>query len=269
MRGLTDYHTHNALCRHAEGRPIDYARRAEEIGLEEFGCSDHSPMKEDDFDDWRMKWSDFPRYVADVEEAGEAVSIPVRLGLEVDYLEGGEEWIETLSKAADFDFLIGAVHYIAPGWDVDNPKWIGRFQNEASVEEIWETYWELYTKCVASGFFDILAHPDLPKKFGHKPDGDLKRYYVPAIEAAVAADVVFEVNTAGFRKECCEQYPAREFLELMQEAGISVIINSDAHAPREVGAGFAEALELIRGIGFTGLARFEKRERRIVPLPAE
>ena len=76
MRGLTDYHTHNALCRHAEGRPVDYARRAEAIGLAEFGCSDHSPMKDDDFDDWRMKWSEFPRYVAEVMKRGERWEYP-------------------------------------------------------------------------------------------------------------------------------------------------------------------------------------------------
>ncbi|MEM9478561.1 MAG: histidinol-phosphatase [Verrucomicrobiota bacterium] len=267
MRGLTDYHTHNALCRHAEGRPVDYARRAEEIGLAEFGCSDHSPMKDDDFDDWRMKWSEFPQYVAEVEEAREAVSIPVRLGLEVDYLEGGEGWIETLSQSADFDYLIGAVHYIAPGWAVDDPQWIGKFRDTASVDEIWESYWRIYTKCVASGYFDILAHPDLPKKFGHRPEGDLRRFYESAIEAAVAADVVFEVNTAGLRKDCAEQYPSREFLELMRDAGLPLVINSDAHDPAEVGAGFAESFALVKELGFSELARFEKRERSLVSLP--
>ncbi|MDB4512288.1 histidinol-phosphatase HisJ family protein [Arenicella sp.] len=267
MRGLTDYHTHNALCRHAEGRPVDYARQAEKIGLAEFGCSDHSPMEDDDFDDWRMKWSEFPQYVAEVEEARSGVEIPVRLGLEVDYLEGGEGWIERLSKAADFDYLIGAVHYIAPEWAVDDPQWIGKFRDEASVEEIWGTYWRIYTKCVASGLFDILAHPDLPKKFGHTPGGDLKRFYAPAIEAAVAADVVFEVNTAGYRKDCSEQYPSGEFLDLMREANLPVVINSDAHAPEEVGAGFCDALQLVRAAGFTETVRFEKRGRKVVPLP--
>ena len=36
------------------GEPVDYARRAVELGLAEIGFSDHSPMRRDDFDNWRM-----------------------------------------------------------------------------------------------------------------------------------------------------------------------------------------------------------------------
>ena len=53
-----DYHMHTPLCRHASGEPVDYARRALEVGLSEIGFSDHSPMRQDDFDDWlpRDQW---------------------------------------------------------------------------------------------------------------------------------------------------------------------------------------------------------------------
>ena len=44
-----DYHMHTPLCRHARGEPVDYARRALEVGLTEIGFSDHSPMPRDDF----------------------------------------------------------------------------------------------------------------------------------------------------------------------------------------------------------------------------
>jgi len=47
---------HTPLCRHATGEPVDYARRALEVGLTEIGFSDHSPMRRDDFDDWRMRF---------------------------------------------------------------------------------------------------------------------------------------------------------------------------------------------------------------------
>ena len=52
---FADYHTHTPLCRHAEGEPIDYARRARQLGLGELGFSDHSPMPDDGFDDFRKK----------------------------------------------------------------------------------------------------------------------------------------------------------------------------------------------------------------------
>jgi len=267
---IPDYHTHTPLCQHAVGEPTELVAQAEKIGLLEIGFSDHSPMPEDGFDDWRMRLSEFPDYLAKVEQArSDHPGMDVRLGLEVDYFEDGDAWCRELASMADYDYLIGAVHYIAPGWDIDNPAWLGRWRDggNVSVTQIWEDYWRIYTKCIASGHFDILAHPDLPKKFGYRPEGDLTKYYEPAIEAAAKADVCFEINTAGLRKEVREMYPSREFLTLAQSAGVPLVISSDAHAPEEVGVDFDQAVVLARDVGYTQLATFEKRQRGSIPLP--
>ena len=266
---LADYHTHTPLCRHAEGKPVEYARKAAEIGLGEIGFSDHSPAAESEFDDWRMLLVEFPEYLESVAAARQAVpDITVRLGLEVDYLEHGEPWIEELGSMAPYDYLIGSVHYIAPGWDIDNPKWIGRWSGIAETEEIWTAYWRLYTRCAGSGYFDFIAHPDLPKKFGHTPEGDLRRFYEPAIEAASSSGTAIEINTSGWHKHCAEQYPARQFLEMMNAAGIPLVVSSDAHAPDHVGRDFERAVGLALDTGFTHSARFEKREKTLVELPS-
>jgi histidinol-phosphatase (PHP family) len=218
------------------------------------------------FDDWRMEWEEFPRYLEMVAEAqAEYPNLPIRLGLEVDYLENGEKWIEELASKADFDYLIGSVHYIAPGWDVDNPKYISRF-TEGSVEDIWRIYWRLYEKAIRSRLFDFVGHPDLPKKFGHRPPGDLRHYYEPVIQALVDTGIAFEINTAGLRKDVKEMYPARPFLEMARAAGVPLLINSDAHAPGEVGADFDKATALARDVGYTETLRFEKRRPIRVPL---
>lgn len=261
-----DYHLHTPLCRHAEGHPVEFARRAAAEGLAEIGFSDHSPMPDDGFDDWRMSRHDLPRYFSMVDEARDAVpGLPVRIGLEVDYFPDGHGWIEELREMAAWDYWIGSVHYIAPGWDVDNPRWIGRFRDH-DVDAIWAEYWRRYELAVRSGFFDIMAHPDLPKKFGFRPAGDLRRYYEPTIAAAAEMDVVFEINTAGWHKEVGEQYPAREFLELAFAAGIPIVLSSDAHAPDEVGRDFGRAAELARSVGFERTARFARGERGFAPL---
>ena len=44
---------HTPLCHHAVGEPVEYAAQALRLGLTEIGFSDHSPMRQDDFDDWR------------------------------------------------------------------------------------------------------------------------------------------------------------------------------------------------------------------------
>jgi histidinol-phosphatase (PHP family) len=254
----TDYHIHTTLCHHAVGEAIEYVQAAKKAGLTEIGFADHNPMPEQ-FDEWRMSIQDLPRYLEMVEEVRSA-GLSVRLGLECDFIEGYESWIETLAGKAPWDYFIGSVHYIAPGWEVDNPKYLSRFR-EFPVEDIWALYWKHYVRCIESGLFDFVAHPDLAKKFGYRPSGDLRRYYEPAIESMAARNVAFEINTAGLRKDAKEIYPALEFLQLAREAGVAMLINSDAHAPEEVGYKFDRARDLARQAGYSKVCRFEKRQR--------
>src|SRR5215472_5173039 len=110
-----DYHTHTPLCRHASGEPIELAAPAVRSGLQEIGFSDHNPMPDDNFDDWRMKASELELYVSKVEEARRKYpELTIRLALEVDYLPGYESWIKDLAGRYQWDYFIGSVHYVSP-----------------------------------------------------------------------------------------------------------------------------------------------------------
>jgi histidinol-phosphatase (PHP family) len=78
---------------------------------------------------------------------------------------------------------------------------------------------------------------------------------------------ILEVSTAGLRKDVREIYPAREMLEMAFTAGVPIVINSDAHTPGDVGKDYDKALDLVRSVGYTSTVRFEKRQRKVVPLP--
>ena len=261
-----DYHIHTPLCRHAVGWPVEYAERAVAMGFEEIGFADHNPMPEA-FDDWRMLREELPRYLESVQEARERFpQLTIRIGLECDYLPGKEGWIEELAGMAEWDYLIGSVHYLPEGWEVDHPKYLSRHQ-DGNAGELWASYWRTYERCIRSGLFDFVAHPDLPKKFGFRPEGDLRHFYEPAIAAMAERGVAFEINTAGLRKECRELYPAQEFLVMAHQAGVPLLINSDAHDPGELGAGFEEAVASAREAGYTHTLRFNRRQPIAVPLP--
>jgi len=265
LSALTDYHIHTPLCHHAKGWPVELAQVAVDHGFREMGFADHNPMPEP-FDDWRMAIEDLPRYLESLEEARSRFpQLTIRLGLECDFILGREAWIEKLAGMADWDFFIGSVHYLPEGWEVDNPKYVGRFR-DGDVDQIWANYWQVYERCIRSDLFDFVGHPDLPKKFGFRPSGDPRRFYEPAIQALVDTNLAFEINTAGLRKDCRELYPAQGFLELAQSAGIPLLINSDAHAPGEVGAGFAEAIVAAEAAGYTEVVRFARRKRSFWPI---
>lgn len=262
-----DYHSHTPLCQHAEGDPAAFVEAAVQAGLSEYGISDHAPVRPEPFDDWRMREAELPRYLDWIAEAREfaAGRLPVRSGLECDWLRGCESWISDLAGRYDWDYLIGSVHYLGDGWDFDNPKWLGRWATE-DVEPVWSRYWAEYGAMAASGLFDLLAHPDLIKKFGFRPAGDLSRFYEPAIEAIAASGCAIELNTAGWHKPCEEQYPADSFLRLASDAGIPLAISSDAHAPRELARDFDKAMVLAKNAGFTETVLFEMRKQSSEPL---
>lgn len=267
MVGVADYHTHTPLCRHAVGHPREYVAVAGRCGLTEMGFACHSPMREA-FDDWRMGIEELPRYLEMVEEArqaGEERGITVRLGLEVDYLPGLEAWIEELAGMAPWDFLIGSVHYLTDELVVDHPDHLSQVEASFTAEVVWDRYWRRYAQVIRTGLFDFMAHPDLPKKFGRVPDGDLSPYYGETIAALRETDTAYEINTAGIRKPVGTFYPSEGFVRLAAAAGVPLVISSDAHAPGEVGSHFDEAIALARGAGYTELAHFERRNRQLLP----
>ena len=117
----------------------------------------------------------------------------------------------------------------------------------------------------------MLAHPDLVKVWGSqrpRPEGDLRAYYELAMDGIAESGIAVELSTAGLRKRVGELYPAPAFLELALQAGAPVALSSDAHRPEEVGAGYAQALELLERLGVGELCVFEHRRRRLQPIAA-
>ena len=261
-----DYHMHTPLCRHATGEPVDYARRAVELGLTEIGFSDHSPMPQDDFDNWRMFDRQLDEYVAKIQLAQkEFPQLTIRLALEVDYLPGHEKWIRQLAKRHPWDYLIGSVHYVSDSWDIDNPAKLSEWKKRDPFE-VWSAYFERLTLAAKSKLFEIVGHADLPKKFGIRPAQDCTPLYETFLDAAGQAGCAIELNTAGLRKDCREIYPARQILELAFQKGVPITFGSDAHAPAEVGMNFAEAVQLARGAGYQTYLRFEHRSAMLASL---
>ncbi len=258
---LIDYHMHTRLTDGA-GVPADYARVALERGLDEIGCSEHAPLGNRDTD-WTLSLKDLDTYVGWVREAQERLpALPIKLGLEVDFIPGREEWIRELAAMHPWDFFLGSVHFIGD-WPVDRSAddW-----KDQDVEQRWREYFDLWMRAARSGLFDSLAHPDLPKKFGFRPKIHSSGMYLEPLRAAAAAGVAIEVSTAGLRKPCREIYPSEEFLRLARQLDIPITLGSDAHIPQDTGADFDKAVALARRCGYERICRFTQRKRELVRL---
>jgi histidinol-phosphatase (PHP family) len=261
-----DYHMHTPLCQHAAGEPVEYAARAVELGLGEIGFSDHSPMDRDDFDNWRMRFSQLDDYVGKVRLAqAKFPNLKIKLALEVDYLPGCEPWIRQLAARHPWDYFIGSVHYVSESWDLDNPQKLSEWRKRDPYE-VWTAYFERLTLAAESQLFDIIGHADLCKKFCFVPTQDCSDLYEKFLRAAAANDVAIEINTSGLRKDCKEMYPSPRIAQLAFDLNVPLTFGSDAHAPEEVGMNFKEAIELARKSGYQKWRRFNHRKSEEVNL---
>jgi histidinol-phosphatase (PHP family) len=256
---VADYHMHTPLCRHATGAPTEYAAAALAAGLDEIGFSDHSPMRRDDFDNWRMRLDQLGEYVENVRQAQrDHPALQIRLALEVDYLPGHEEWIRDLAARYPWDYFIGSVHYVSEDWAIDNPEHLSRWK-EVDAFEVWSRYFDWLTRAAESGLFEIIGHADLPKKFNIRPQQDCQPLFSRFLDAVKKRDIAIELNTAGLRKDCREIYPCRALVEMAAKKGVAITFGSDAHTPGEVAFAFEEAVALARSVGYTHYRRFAGR----------
>ena len=258
---LIDYHMHTRLT-DGTMEPVDYARVAIARGLDEICCTDHAPLGDRETD-WTMKLADLDTYVGWVRDAQRQFpELPIKLGLEVDFFPGREDWIRELAGLYPWDFILGSVHFIG---DFPVDRSAEDWKNE-NVEERWQQYFALWEQAARSKLFDSLAHPDLPKKFGNRPAGDLTATYQRVLRTVKAADGAIEVSTAGLRKPCREIYPTEGFLRIACQFEIPITFGSDAHIPEDTGADFSKAVALARRCGYDKLCRFTQRKRELVHL---
>jgi histidinol-phosphatase (PHP family) len=139
------------------------------------------------------------------------------------------------------------------------------FYEGKSIDRLFESYFDSVIEAAASDLFDILGHCDLIRIYGYKPVSDLEPLYRKLAKTMKEHDIAFEVNTNGRNRPLADFYPDRRYLHIFREENVPVCVNSDAHMPSRVGQYFDEAYDLLRYIGFTEMAVFDKRVRKMVP----
>ena len=270
LRTTTDYHVHTARCGHAGGSMRAFVEAAIARGLSEIAFTDHVPLyflPGDDPDPGiAMTAAELPGYVEEVRALNTefAGRIDVLLGLEADYAEGHEPALAAILASHDWDVVLGSVHWVKGDW-IDAPHSGARHEREGSAA-LWSEYYRLLAKAAAAGFFDVLAHFDLPKKFGHRMPPEAADAEAGAIRAAQAAGVAVEVSSAGLRKTVAEEYPSPPLLTRLVAAGVPIVFSSDAHAPAEVAWGRERIEAAATAAGATEHLSFRRRERRRHPI---
>ncbi|MGO9661519.1 MAG: PHP domain-containing protein [Acidimicrobiales bacterium] len=194
---MIDYHVH--LWRHGPQSSLQatieqlavYCAHAAELGVTEVAVTEHC-SRFVQFDKLlRGWWDDDPsparraemskrwdeelganldQYV-DTALASKAAGLPIVVGIEVDYFPGQMDKVAALLGGYPFDVLLGSVHWIgawlfqAVDWAEAQEQWTAR-----GVDRVWDAYTRSIEELAGTGAVDVLAHPDVAKVAGHRPE---------------------------------------------------------------------------------------------------
>jgi histidinol-phosphatase (PHP family) len=247
----------------------DYVEAAITAGLDEIGLSDHSPIYHLGDDPHArpgtaMSQHELPCYFQEMIEvrARFAGRITVRLGVESDYVLGWDEHYRQLWAQYPLDYAIGSVHWLDQWSIFDSRLPAGR-----EAGDVYDDYLRTTQAAARSGAYQIIGHLDCLKTRGHICDLSITPLLEETVRVLAETGVAIELNTSGWRKDIAACYPRAELLECCFHYGVPVTLGSDAHRPEDVAGGFADALEVLRAVGYRELATFAERQRRMVPLP--
>lgn len=262
---LVDYHNHTTLCHHAVGTMEEYLDRAVEIGVNEYGFSEHSPwMIQLPHEPLAMSYEEMPGYVRRVLELREqyAGRLTLRLGIEVDFVPSRMDIARQHLAAHPFDYHIGSIHHL-DSWGIDNPAEVNGFK-QRSLRMIYDEYFSMMRDMVRTGLIDIVGHLDLPKKFGHRFEGQpgWDDMIEETLDIIQQTGVTVEINLAGWDKPINEPYPSFGIMKRLHRRGIPITLGSDAHSPEAVGKHLRRIVPMLRDIGFTHIMSFCRREAK-------
>lgn len=249
----TNYHTHHELCGHAMGNTEDYVLEAIKNGFEELGMSDHAPNEGVYDARVRMQVSEIDQYLNDIQNVKEKYKddITVYSGFEVEYFDNHEEYLKELKEKVDY--LVLGQHYVSFSRDLNGlMSGFGLHTKDQIL-----LYRDYVVEGMKTGYFDVIAHPDLYMHGYVDWDETTELVARDIIKTAKETNTILEFNANGFRRPMKESkkgmiyaYPNTEFYKLVKEYDCEVLISSDCHVPKQLNDNaIAKAEEVVEMLG--------------------
>lgn len=242
----TNYHTHTPHCGHAVGKDAaEYAKAAFEQKMDILGFSDHAAFPDTDYG-CRMPYEEMGIYFREVEELKKEYQpkgMEIYKGLEIEFLpkylniEGipGKNYYEYLLNDRKVDYLLCGEHFF-----IDASGVIDNIYNIKDTKQV-IAYAKSCRAAMETGYFKMLAHPDLFGVNAFPWCEDYDRACDIILEGAVKSGTILEYNANGFRRGIHSfpdgdrlMYPLTKFWDKVKGTEIKVIIGSDSHNPTEI-----------------------------------
>jgi len=258
MKLFSDYHTHpqgHRVQRYSQKLLQPWIDQARKIGLRDIAFTDHdryhSGVDFSEIDRLREKNPD----------------VKVRAGIELDNdpksSAAGRKWVE--QHWDKLDFVLGSVHFLERDDQMFDTVPAGAAQFEGrNIDQVYEDYFRRVREIAATGLIDCLAHLDLVKIHGHRPDAGIDSITAETLEFVSSRALAIELSTAGWRKPVNELYPSDRLIELAMAKGIPFTIASDAHSHVQLGENFDRLAQKMGSLGIREVCIYERHKRQVI-----
>lgn len=270
---LVDYHIHTNYTRDAIGTVDEYCKRARELGLNEIAFTNHlifpkfksiPGVKQSELSKISIKLDQIENHYKEIESARKRFDMKIKFGLEIDYLEDYEREIERVINNHPFDYILGSVHFLN-GFIIGDRDSTIEFFRGRDVLGAYKNYFLGLKKAIESRLFDVMAHPDIIRKYAVQyadiPFEKYRNQIEDVTKALVKNKVGIELNTYGYFHPVNDSYPSIEFLKICKESGVKIVtIGSDAHSPARLGLGLEKGIEKLKSAGYEEITLFNQRK---------
>lgn len=263
-----DYHLHTHFSPDSHATMEAMCRSAIRQGIPEIGFSEHYDLNASEP---LRDWFRLEPWAAELERCRAlfAGRLVIRAGIEI-----GEPHIFSREAAAmlaryPFDYALGSLHWVGRDTIFD-PSYFRAYP----AREAYRLFFEELARLTAAGNFDILSHFDVPARtsvsvYGGYDPRDYEDFIRPVLRNCIERGLALDLNTAALRTRARVLTPGLEVLRwYVQMGGERVTLGSDAHRPDHLGAHLDQALAAARAAGLKYLTCFERRQPKLVPLPA-
>lgn len=262
MQNFTIHCHTNALgCFDGKSTAEEMICRAEELGFETIGISNHliwhpnmtgsSPMF---FNDWNKVLEAQLRIKDEIKKAAAKSKIKVLLGAEADFFPSAE-WrngFEKLIEKLDYDYLIATTHFIRTANEklMCNIYHLHELPSDLTPEDFKEMvrqHWLNIVASIESGYYNFLAHADYCIcKIPDIPEFDEYRWQI--IETLDKHKFPFEINTKGFDM-IGSQHPTTWMVKELCKRKVPALLSDDSHHTSQIGRYFDRAEALLKECG--------------------
>src|SRR5206468_3218933 len=108
---------------------------------------------------------------------------------------GHETALRAILAAHPWDYVYGSVHFLG-AWGLDDPRYTDEYARR-DIDAVYTEYFRTVEAAARTGLFDIMAHLDLVKKFGHRAHRTLAPLYRRVARTLADSGVCVEINSAG------------------------------------------------------------------------